>query len=64
MGCEPVAQGQKARDRGLELGDVLGTLAVGSGHPHAGGHLGLVDVEPRRALDDCLRLNLLDVGWR
>ena len=51
---EPVAQRQQPAHGGRELRDVLLAPAAHAGHARARGHLRLVDVQRRRALDDRL----------
>jgi len=54
IGLEPVAQRQQSAHRRLELDDLLLTRATLAGNAHARGHLRLVDIQRRRALDDHL----------
>lgn len=61
---EPVPQCQQSEDRRLELGEMLGQLAV-LPHAHTRGDDGLVDIEGAWALDDPLHDNLpwVDERW-
>jgi hypothetical protein len=57
---QPVAQPEQAAHRGLKLRDFLHAFAVWPRRAHARGHLRLVDVQRRRALDDRLHLASTD----
>jgi len=54
MRLEPVAQRQQPAHRRLELHHLLLARAALAGDAHAGGHLRLVHIQRRRALDDHL----------
>lgn len=56
MGCEPVTQRQQAAHGDRELGDTLLAPPALAGHTHPHGHLRLMDIQRRRALDDRLHL--------
>jgi hypothetical protein len=61
VSLQPVAKHKQPTYRRLELGHVRGPLAMLVGHPHAGGHLLLVDIERALPLNDHIHLNpLLD----
>jgi hypothetical protein len=54
VGLKPVTQRQQPPHRRLKLHHLLDALAPRPRHAHAGGHLRLMDIQRRRALDDQL----------
>ena len=53
---QPIAQHQQPADHRRELTNLRASLAITSGHPHTRGHLRLMHIQRRRALDDHIHL--------